>query len=55
MLRFLVGILFLPCLVLPCLGSAEPAYAASIFSPCTQTSPDFCAACDPVNAADPCR
>ncbi len=52
MLRFLVGMLFLPCLVLSCLGSAEPAYAASIFSPCTQTSPTS-AECDPVNAANP--
>ncbi len=39
MLRFLVGMLFLSCLVLSCLGSAEPAYAASIFSPCTQSGP----------------
>ena len=52
MLRFLVGMLFLPCLVLSCLGSAEPAYAASVFSPCTQASPTS-AQCDPVNTANP--
>ena len=31
---------------------AEPAYAASVFSPCTQTGPTS-AECDPVNAANP--
>jgi hypothetical protein len=52
MLRFLVGMLFLSCLVLSCLGSAEPAYPASIFSPCTQSGPTA-SECDPVNTGNP--
>ena len=52
MLRFLVGMLFLLCLVLSCLDSAEPALCRVDLSPCTQASPTS-AQCDPVNTGNP--